>query len=182
MNEVIKDYSRLPFEACNQIPKSFTHPMRPLTPLDLHSLMFRLSRSLNSASFCFASGWTAFLLRAFARVGLCLKHTSSLFPSLMWLGLQCHFHRAAMHTHNTICIFFIELWQTKEDNRRGFHRPFIYLFIYFHRPFMTVISLTLSMWRWAGGCIYLICDCSISISPLRDCRNHVHWCFPRPST
>ena len=170
MNEVIKDYSRLPFEACKQIPKSFTHPMRPLTPLYLHSLMFRLSRSLNSASFCYASGWTAFLLRAFARVGLCLKHTSCLFPSLMWLGLQCHLHRAAMHTHNTICIIFIELWQTKEDNKRisqAFHDS-----DQFNTEHVEVGGRVclLNLW-WL-----------VSISPPRDCRNRVRWCFPRPST
>lgn len=140
--------------------KSFTHPMRSLTPLYPHSLMFRLSRPLNSASFCFASG-----LNCFPPRGLCTcrslseTHFLSLpFPYVARAAVSFP-ESAAMHTRNTVCIFFVELWQT-EGNRRVFHRPF-----------KTVTSLTLSMWRWAGAFLYLMCGCSLAVSPRPDCRD-----------
>lgn len=116
---------------------------------------------LDSASFLFCK-W-AELLSSSGPLHVSLSEAHFLSPSLMWLRLQCHFHRAASAYRNTICIFFIELWQTKEDNRRGFHRPF-----------MTVISFTWSVWRWEGVAYLLTCDCLDIHLPLRDCRNHVH--------
>ena len=134
--------------------------MRSLIPLHPHSLMFRLSRPLNSASFCFASG-----LNCFPPRGLCTcrslseTHFLSPFPYVARAAVSFP-ESAAMHTRNAVCIFLVELWPAEEDNRRGFQRPFL-----------TVTSLTLSMWRWAGGFLYLMCGCSVAVSPLHDCRN-----------